>query len=345
MKQSNINRPKVLVTGGAGFIGSHTTVELWNAGYEPVIVDNFSNSQKWVVDNIRSLTDSRIRCYDVDCCNKDEMKKIFNEEGQFWGIIHFAAFKSVSESVKHPLLYHFNNIGSLKSIIELKEEFNVPDLIFSSSATVYGNAEQLPVTEDTPKKQASSPYGETKQLGEDIILEKLETGAIILRYFNPIGAHPSGLLGELPNGMPQNLVPYITQTAIGKRKSLSVFGTDYNTPDGSCIRDYIHVVDLAKAHVASLGRLLQDRKTDIFNIGTGQGSSVKEVIVSFKETNKVPLPVVYTDRRPGDVEAIYADCSKANLLLGWKAEYNLEQALKHAWQWEMQLIQQLELVA
>lgn len=345
MEQSIMNRPKILVTGGAGFIGSHTVVALWEAGYEPVIVDNFSNSQQWVVDNIRELTHSEIKCYEVDCCNSNQMRKILRAEGQFFGIIHFAAFKSVSESVKHPTLYYMNNMGSLQSIIDLKEEFNIPDLIFSSSATVYGNAEQLPVREDTPIKKASSPYGETKQLGEDLILETLETGAIILRYFNPIGAHPSGLLGELPNGTPQNLVPFITQTAIGKREALSVFGTDYNTIDGSCVRDYIHVVDLAKAHVAALGRLVRERKTDVFNIGTGSGSTVKEVISTFRRVNEVRVPVIYTDRRAGDVESIYADCSKANQLLNWKAEYDLKDALSHAWQWELQLVERLVLVA
>jgi len=346
MKNISLNRPKILVTGGAGFIGSHTTVELWNAGYEPVLVDNFSNSEEWVVDNIRALTDENIRCYNADCCDIDEMRKVLEREGQFFGIIHFAAFKSVSESVENPELYYANNIGALSTIMELKEEFGIPDLVFSSSATVYGEAVGRQVTEDTALQPASSPYGFTKQIGEELILDTLETGAIILRYFNPIGAHPSGLLGELPSGTPQNLVPFITQSAIGKQAELQVFGTDYDTVDGTCIRDYVHVVDLAKAHVSALGRLLVERKTDIFNIGTGLGTTVKEVIDTFQEVNGLSLQVTYSDRRPGDVEAIYADCSKANqLLLNWKAKYSLEEALMHAWMWESKLGASIELAA
>ena len=346
MKKGNSNRPKILVTGGAGFIGSHTTVELWNAGYEPVIVDNFSNSKKWVVVSIRELTSSGIRCYDVDCCDQTNMRKVFEREGQFYGIIHFAAYKSVSESVDQPELYYSNNIGALKCIMELKEEFGIPDLIFSSSATVYGDVKNLPVTENAPLGAASSPYGVTKQLGEELLLDAFETGAIILRYFNPIGAHPSGLLGELPAGTPQNLVPFITQTAIGKRKALKVFGTDYNTSDGTCIRDYIHVVDLARAHLSALGRLLVDRKTDIFNVGTGRGYSVKEVVETFQKVNGITLPVIYDARREGDVEAVYADCTKANqLLLNWRAEYSLDDALMHAWKWEIRLAEGIDLAA
>lgn len=331
------NRPKIVVTGGAGFIGSHTVVELWNVGYEPIIIDNFSNSQPWILDRIKQLTTNDIQCYDLDCANQVAMEDLFSQLGQVIGIIHFAAFKSVSESVAHPEKYFANNMGSLQTIINIKEKFNIPDLVFSSSATVYGVADHLPVTEDCDLKPASSPYGETKQLGEQLIKDQLETGAIILRYFNPIGAHPSGLLGELPSGVPQNLVPFITQTAIGDRDHLQVFGTDYETKDGTCVRDYIHVVDLAKAHVAALSRLLSTRRTDVYNIGTGKGNSVREVIETFEKVSGEQLPVKYVDRRPGDIESIYADCGKAALALHWNATYTLEDALMHAWQWEQSL--------
>ncbi|MFK7758070.1 MAG: UDP-glucose 4-epimerase GalE [Flavobacteriales bacterium] len=332
-----MNRPKIVVTGGAGFIGSHTVVELWNVGYEPIIIDNFSNSQPWMVDRIKQLTSPDIRCFDVDCCDQKEMEKVFRDLGQIFGIIHFAAYKSVSESIKQPELYSKNNLGSLQTIINLKEKFNIPDLVFSSSATVYGQADELPVTENATLKTASSPYGETKQLGEQMIMDQLETGAIILRYFNPIGAHPSGLIGELPSGIPQNLIPYLTQTAAGQREVLNVFGADYNTPDGTCIRDYIHVVDLAKAHVAALTRLLSDRKTDVFNIGTGNGSSVQEVITAFRRATGINVPVKYATRRNGDVASIYANCDKAATLLNWKARFSLEEALNHSWLWERSL--------
>ncbi|NBG67367.1 UDP-glucose 4-epimerase GalE [Acidiluteibacter ferrifornacis] len=331
------NRPKIVVTGGAGFIGSHTVVELWNVGYEPIIIDNFSNSQPWILDRIKQLTTNDIQCYDLDCANQVAMEDLFSQLGQVIGIIHFAAYKSVSESVAHPEKYYANNMGSLQTIINIKEKFNIPDLVFSSSATVYGVADHLPVTEDCDLKPASSPYGETKQLGEQLIKDQLETGAIILRYFNPIGAHPSGLLGELPSGVPQNLVPFITQTAIGDRDHLQVFGTDYETKDGTCVRDYIHVVDLAKAHVAALSRLLSTRRTDVYNIGTGKGNSVREVIETFEKVSGEQLPVKYVDRRPGDIESIYADCGKAALALHWNATYTLEDALMHAWQWEQSL--------
>ena len=260
------------------------------------------------------------------------MEQLFLKLGQIIGIIHFAALKSVNESIKQPELYYKNNLNSLKTIINLKEKFNIPDLIFSSSATVYGAAAQLLVSEDCNLEPPTSPYGETKQLVEKMIIEQLETGAIILRYFNPVGAHPSGLIGELPIGVPQNLIPYLTQTAIGQRDSLKVFGTDYNTPDGTYIRDYIHVVDLAKAHIAALTRLLSNRKTDVYNIGTGTGNSVLEVINTFEKVSGIDFPVKYTNRRDGDIESIYADCSKASLTLNFK--YTLEDALRHTWQWE-----------
>ncbi len=331
------HRPKIIVTGGAGFIGSHTDVELWNVGYEPIIVDNFSNSQPWIFDRIKRLTSKGLQCFHIDCCDEEKMEQLFLKFDQIIGIIHFAALKSVNESIEQPELYYKNNLNSLQTIINLKEKFNIPDLVFSSSATVYGAAEQLPVTEDCNLKPATSPYGETKQLGEKMIREQLETGAIILRYFNPVGAHPSGLIGELPIGVPQNLIPYLTQTAIGQRDSLKVFGTDYNTLDGTCIRDYIHVVDLAKAHIAALTRLLSNRKTDVYNIGTGKGNSVLEVINTFEKVSGIDLQVKYTNRRDGDIESIYADCSKALLTLNWNLKYTLEDALKHAWQWEKAL--------
>lgn len=331
------NRPKIIVTGGAGFIGSHTVVELFDAGYEPIIVDNFSNAQTWILDRIKSLTTANLQCYFLDCTDEDQMSQLFESLGQIIGIIHFAAFKAVGESIEKPEMYFENNLGSLQTIINLKKKFNIPDLVFSSSATVYGAAEQLPVSEDTDLKPATSPYGETKKIGEEMIREQLESGAIILRYFNPIGAHPSGLIGELPNGVPQNLIPYLTQTAAGEREHLQVFGTDYNTPDGTCIRDYIHVVDLAKAHVAALTRLLSDRRTDVYNIGTGQGNSVQEVINAFEKVSGIQLPVKYAERRNGDIESIYADAKKAALALHWNAKYSLEDALKHAWHWEQNL--------
>jgi UDP-glucose 4-epimerase len=331
------NRPKITVTGGAGFIGSHTVVELWNNGFEPIIVDNFSNAQPWILDRIKQLTTKDLQCVQIDCCDEVKMKQLFHKLSPVAGIIHFAAFKSVNESIDKPELYYKNNLDSLQTIIRLKEKFNVPDLVFSSSATVYGAAEQLPVTEESKLQPATSPYGETKQLGEQMIKDQLETGAIILRYFNPIGAHPSGLIGELPTGVPQNLIPYIAQTASGKRDFLKVFGNDYDTADGTCIRDYIHVVDLAKAHVAALFRLSSHRSTDVFNIGTGKGNSVQEVINTFEKVTGIKLPVKYIERRDGDIKSIYADCRKASLALQWNAKYTLEDALNHAWKWEQSL--------
>lgn len=336
MKNNN-NRPKIVDTGGAGFIGSHTVVELWNVGYEPIIIDNFSNSQPWILDRIKQLTTSDIQCYELDCTNQVAMEELFSHLGQVIGIIHFAAYKSVSESVANPDKYFANNMGSLQTVINIKEKFDIPDLVFSSSATVYGAVENMPVTEDSDLQPATSPYGKTKQLGEQLIKDQLETGAIILRYFNPIGAHPSGLLGELPNGVPQNLVPYLTQTAAGEREFLHVFGTDYDTKDGTCIRDYIHVVDLAKAHVAALSRLLSSRRTDVYNIGTGKGNSVQEVINTFENVTGEKLSVKYVDRRAGDIESIYADCGKAALALHWNAKLTLADALAHAWKWEQSL--------
>ncbi len=327
-------RPRILVTGGAGYIGSHTVVELWNAGYEPVIADNFSNSQRWIIDRIKTIIGRPVTVHEVDCCDYDALAGIVQRKGAFLGVIHFAAFKSVNGSIAEPQKYMHNNMRSLENVIRLVDEFHIPDLVFSSSCTVYGEPDQVPVTEETPWKAATSPYGLTKQLGEDLIRDRMPTGAIILRYFNPIGAHASGLIGEVPDGPPANLVPYITQTAIGLREKLTVFGTDYSTPDGSCIRDFIHVVDLARAHVAALARLASERETDVFNVGTGAGNSVLEAVETFMRVNQVGLPVVLADRRPGDIERIYAETTKAERVLRWKATHTLADAMRDAWRWE-----------
>jgi len=330
-------RPKIIVTGGAGFIGSHTVVELIEAGYMPVIIDDFSNSQEWIIDRLCILTHSAIMYYSVNCKNYETMHEIFTGLGDIAGVIHFAAFKSVSESVLFPEKYYNNNIDSLATILKLVEVFKIPKLVFSSSCTVYGQADQLPVTELTPIKQAASPYGHTKQVGEQIIELIKNEGAVILRYFNPIGAHPSGLIGELPNGKPENLVPYITQTAVGIREQLQIFGNDYNTLDGTCLRDYIHVVDLAKAHVKALEYLDGHKRTNIFNIGTGKGNSVLEMVKTFEAVNHLKLNYKIMPRRLGDIEQIYADTAKANTILKWKAQYGIKEALRDAWNWELNL--------
>ena len=337
-------KPKIIVTGGAGFIGSHTVVELINAGYMPIIIDNFSNSKKWIIDRLCILSQTPIMYYNVDCTQYETMHEIFMGLGKIEGVIHFAAFKSVNESVLYPEKYHQNNIGSLSVILRLTEEFDIPKLVFSSSCTVYGQADQLPVTEETPFKKAESPYGYTKQVGEKLIQQTKKEGAVLLRYFNPIGAHPSGLIGELPNGKPENLVPYITQTAIGLREQLSVFGNDYDTADGTCLRDYIHVVDLAKAHVKALIYLNQNKISEVFNVGTGKGNSVMEMIQTFEDVNRIKVNYKIVERRPGDIEKIYADTTKANTKLNWKANYGIKEALKHAWNWELSL-QEMKLSA
>jgi UDP-glucose 4-epimerase len=337
-------RPKIIVTGGAGYIGSHTVVELIDAGYMPVIIDDFSNSQEWIIDRLCILTHSAIMYYNVDCQNYETMHEIFMGLGDIEGIIHFAAFKSVSESVEVPLKYYNNNIGSLTTIMQLVEDFNISKLVFSSSCTVYGEADQLPVTELTPIKQAESPYGYTKQVGEQLINDAKKEGAVILRYFNPIGAHPSGLIGELPSGEPENLVPYITQTAVGLREQLQIFGDDYNTLDGTCLRDYIHVVDLAKAHVKALQYLDENKATNTFNVGTGKGNSVLEMVKTFETVNNIKLNYKIVPRRAGDIEQIYADTKKANTILKWKAQYGIKEALKDAWNWELN-IQEMKLSA
>ncbi len=329
---------KVIVTGGAGFIGSHTVVELINAGYEPIILDNFSNSDERIIKQLEILLDRELEVHNIDCTKEQQLARFFLLEGDIHGIIHFAAHKAVGESVEHPLKYYRNNLDSLMNLVKLMEESNVNNLVFSSSCTVYGEPDTTVVTESSPRKEATSPYGNTKRIGEDIIRDLANAGKLssaILRYFNPIGAHPSGLIGELPQGVPNNLVPYLTQVASGQRESLTIFGDDYDTPDGTCIRDYIHVVDLAKAHVNALQWLESNNSVcDTFNIGTGHGNSVLELVNSFQEVNGIPLKYTIGEKRSGDVSAIYADGKKAEEILKWKAEFTMADALKDAWTWQ-----------
>lgn len=335
----------ILVTGGTGFIGSHTTVELINAGYKVVIVDNLSNSNANVVDGIEEITGVRPAFEQVDCCDYAAMESVFNKYSDIEGIIHFAASKAVGESVEKPLLYYRNNLTSLLNLLELMPKHNVKGIIFSSSCTVYGqpDPENLPVTEDAPIKPAESPYGNTKQVNEEIIRDYINSGAsikaILLRYFNPIGSHPTAIIGELPNGVPMNLIPYVTQTAMGIREQLKVFGNDYDTPDGTCIRDYIYVVDLAKAHVKAMERVLDtdSDKLEVFNVGTGRGVSTKEIVDAFEKATGVKVNWTYAPRRAGDIEKVWADPKKANEVLGWKAETSLEDTLKSAWNWQVKL--------
>lgn len=336
----------ILVTGGTGFIGSHTTVELQQAGYDVVIIDNLSNSQADVVDGIEKITGIRPAFEKVDCLDKEALESVFKKYPAISGIIHFAASKAVGESVEKPLLYYRNNLVSLINILELMPKYDVKGIIFSSSCTVYGqpDPENLPVTEKAPIKKAESPYGNTKQINEEIIADTIKSGspikAVILRYFNPIGSHPTAIIGEMPNGVPANLIPYITQTAIGIRPQLSVFGNDYNTPDGTCIRDFIYVVDLAKAHVCAMARILDgksEENIEIFNVGTGSGASVKELIDTFESCTGVKLNYKVVGRRAGDIEKIWGNVDKANNVLGWKAEHTLEEALSSAWKWQVHL--------
>lgn len=334
---------KILVTGGAGFIGSHTVVELVEAGHEPVILDDFSNSDPAVLDGLTQILGRAVASYQHDCNDKPYLLNLLRGEA-IEGVIHFAASKAVGESVEKPLLYYRNNLSALVTLLEAMLESGVGNLVFSSSCTVYGQPEHLPVTEQTPVQPAASPYGNTKQVGEEIIRDtvasKAPLRALALRYFNPIGAHPSALIGELPRGVPSNLVPFITQSAAGVRGPLTVFGTDYPTPDGTCIRDFIHVVDLAKAHVKAL-EVLADRREesyyDVFNIGTGRGNSVLELINTFREATGVDLKYTLGPRRPGDVTAVYADVTKATQGLGWQAEKTLAESLADAWRWQQRL--------
>ena len=335
---------KILVTGGLGFIGSHTVVELQNEGYEVVIIDNLSNSSIDVLDGISSITGMKPVFEKLDLRDKEAIESFFKKHHNIKGVIHFAASKAVGESVQEPLLYYENNISTLVYIFKELKKSPSANFIFSSSCTVYGQADELPITENAPVKQAESPYGNTKQIGEEIIKDTCKIApnikAIALRYFNPIGAHESAKIGELPIGVPQNLVPFITQTALGIREQLSVFGNDYPTPDGTCIRDYIHVVDLAKAHVIALKRLLENQNTsnyETFNLGTGTGSSVLEVINSFEKVSGQKLNYKIVDRREGDVISAYADTKKANNELGWKSQLTLDDAMLSAWKWEQKI--------
>ena len=331
---------KILVTGGTGYIGSHTVVELFNAGYEPIIVDNFSNSSPKILDQIEAIIGVRPELVEVDLCDEKLTADIVNRYPDISGVIHFAAYKAVGESVEQPLKYYHNNFFSLINLLSAFRDKPV-NFVFSSSCTVYGEPDKLPVTEEAPVKKAESPYGNTKQIAEEILSEVAAVSPTLkvtaLRYFNPVGAHHSALIGELPTGVPQNLVPFITQSAIGKRGPLTVHGNDYNTPDGSCIRDYIHVVDLAKAHVAALKHMensAADRGYDVFNIGTGKGSTVLEVINAFENAAGVKLDYQIGGRRSGDIEKIFGDVSKAEAELGWKAELGLDEMMSSAWAWE-----------
>ncbi len=334
-------KKKILVTGGAGYIGSHSTVELIEEGFDVVIIDNLYNSEAGVIDMINKITGVKPVLEVFDLCDQAKLEGFFKKNNDIAAVIHFAAYKAVGESVNKPLDYYRNNLGSLINLLDAMKRFSVPNLVFSSSCTVYGQPEKLPVTEDSPLQPATSPYGNTKQVGEAIIRDTTASDknikAISLRYFNPIGAHPSALIGELPRGVPENLLPYITQTAFGLREELKVFGDDYNTPDGSCIRDYLHVVDLAKAHVVAAKRLLEgkNRKNyEVFNLGTGTGVSVFEAIRSFERISGIKLKYRITGRRPGDIEKIWADPSFANSELGWKTLSTLDEAMKTAWDWE-----------
>lgn len=334
---------KILVTGGLGYIGSHTVVELQNCGFQVVIIDNLSNSSLDVLEGISNITKTPPAFERLDLRIKSDVSDFFKRNQDIEGIIHFAASKAVGESVENPLLYYENNLNTLVYLLQECNGYGIKNFIFSSSCTVYGEPDSLPITENAPVKEATSPYGNTKQISEEILKDTCSVSSlksIALRYFNPIGAHETAEIGELPAGVPQNLVPFITQTAAGVRKELSVFGDDYPTEDGSCIRDYIHVVDLAKAHVIALKRLLSgenERQFEVFNLGTGRGSSVLEVVDSFEKTTGEKLNYKIVGRRPGDVIAVYADTKKANEVLGWKAEKTMEDALESAWKWEKKI--------
>lgn len=337
-------KKKILVTGGTGYIGSHTVVELQNAGYEVIVVDNLSNSTADSIDGIERITGIRPVFEKIDCNDEEALRNVFAKYSPISGIIHFAASKAVGESVQKPLLYYKNNLVSLINLLELMPEFNVKGIVFSSSCTVYGEPDVNPIDETAPIKPAASPYGKTKQINEEIIQDFVTSGAniksIILRYFNPVGAHPTAELGELPNGVPQNLVPFITQTAMGIRQELSVFGDDYDTSDGSCVRDFINVVDLAKAHVVAMDRMLEDKSSDkveIFNLGTGNGVSVLELIHIFEKVSGVKVNYKIVGRRAGDIVKIWAEPSKANNVLGWTAKEPIENTMASAWKWQQKL--------
>lgn len=337
-------KPRILVTGGTGYIGSHTVVELQKAGYPVVIIDNLSNSNKEVLDGIERITGIRPDFVEADCTDIKALDKLFTDYPGIKGIINFAASKAVGESMQKPILYYRNNLATLLNLLEEMPVHGVKGIVFSSSCTVYGEPDVNPVTEQSPIKKATSPYGNTKQISEEIITDVINAGApiksVILRYFNPVGAHPSAEIGELPNGVPQNLIPYLTQTAMGIRKELSVFGDDYNTPDGSCIRDYIDVVDLAKAHVIAVERMLEDKsdeKIEIFNLGTGNGLSVLQLINTFEKATGVKVPHKIVGRRAGDIEKVWANPTYANEVLGWKADTPIADTMRSAWAWQSKL--------
>jgi UDP-glucose 4-epimerase len=333
---------KILVTGGVGFIGIHTVVELVSAGFEPIIADDLSRSNISLLHGAEKILGRKLEFFNVNCADRQSLEKIFTSHRDIGGVIHFAAFKSVNESVEQPLLYYRNNLTTLLTVLEAVKNHSVGSFIFSSSCTVYGQPDQIPVTEETPFKEAESPYGTTKQMCEQILQDVSVTpdapSIISLRYFNPIGAHPSALIGELPIGVPANLVPYITQTAIGKRDKLTIFGTDYSTPDGSCLRDFIHVVDLAKAHIKALQKI-EDMPTRFvaINVGTGKPVSVLELVKTFIKVTGVDLHYAVGPRRPGDIEKVYADTTKSRKLLNWKAELTIEDSLRDAWNWEQKM--------
>lgn len=336
-----MKKNRILVTGGTGYIGSHTTVELIQEGYDVVIVDNLANSSENILDGIEKITGQRPPFENFDLCDQEKVRAFFEKYTDLIGIIHFAAHKAVGESVAKPTMYYRNNLLSLLNLLTAMDQFGVANLVFSSSCTVYGQPDTLPVDEHASIKPAQSPYGNTKQIGEEIIRDTVKAypdlKGIALRYFNPIGAHDSALIGELPTGVPNNLVPFITQTAIGLRNELKVFGNDYNTSDGSCVRDYIHIVDLAQAHVIACRRLIEGKNKsnfEFFNLGTGKGTSVLEAIHSFERVSGVKLNYRIVERRPGDVEQVYADTKFANEELGWKAQRNLDDMMLSAWKWE-----------
>jgi UDP-glucose 4-epimerase len=335
------NSKKVLLTGGAGYIGSHTAVELIQQGFDVVVLDDFSRSEKRMVDGIERITGRKVVCYQGSCTDERFLDTVFSKEN-FDSVIHFAAYKSVNESVQQPLLYYENNVGSMTALLKAMEKFHVNQIIFSSSCTVYGEPDRIPVDESAPFKKAESPYGATKQMCERILEDCIQANqplrSVSLRYFNPVGAHPSAQIGELPIGTPSNLVPYVTQTAAGIRQKLTVFGNDYNTPDGSCMRDFIHVVDLAKAHVMALQKVVAlENRNEVFNLGTGIGVTVLDLVKRFIKTTGIPLNYEVGPRRAGDVEKIYADPAKAANILGWRTQLSLEDSLLHAWQWEKQI--------
>jgi len=335
-------KTKILITGGAGYIGSHTAVSLSEAGFDPIVIDNYSNSDKSALQGIKNILNTDITHYEGDCNDAVLMDKIFSENA-ISGVIHFAAYKAVGESTEHPMKYYQNNVGSLMVLLDVMKKHQVKDLVFSSSCTVYGQPDENPVQESTPRKAAESPYGNTKKICEDILVDYVKSKApvrvVALRYFNPIGAHATSEIGELPLGVPNNLVPFVTQTGVGLRDQLTVYGNDYDTPDGTCIRDYIHVVDLAEAHVKSI-QYLQDKPEnfyDLFNLGTGNGNTVLEVVKTFEKVSGKSLNYKIGPRRPGDVEKVWANTEKADKVLGWKSRLTLEDALRDSWNWQLKL--------